>query len=638
MCGIFAWQNFDKSPIDEPLLRRMTDTLRHRGPDDTGYWLNPGGYVGLGHRRLSIIDLSPAGHEPMCNENQTIWLTFNGEIYNFLELRPILEAKGHKFFSQTDAEVIIHAYEEWGVECLQRFNGMWAFALWDENRQRLLVSRDHFGIKPLVYYYDDRRFICGSELKALLADPTVPRCLEPLALHHYLSFMNVPGPYTIYQNIFKLKPGHYLLVENGQVVQQPYWQLKIGPPLQSSDEEILVELETRLQKAVGLQMISDAPLGAFLSGGVDSSLVSALAAKSIDHGSLNTFSVAFTGMDVYDESTWARQVANHVRTNHCEFNMSLDFVELLPDLVKIFDEPFAISSAIPLYLLSRETVKQVKVVLTGDGGDEVFGGYAGRHNLLDVVWNVLALWPLRHYAEPTPQNTHDSIFSRVRWTGTPLSERIAWLFKTGTLSNEVARRRHYLNSLYIFRETEKMALYTPSWAETLNHDYTSELLWSHYPDSAPDRLSRWLALDLQTTLVDEMLSKVDKATMANSLEARVPLLDYTLVEYALRIPARLKVKNKQGKLILKELAEKYVPPEALYRPKHGFNVPLKLWFKNQLFDFVNDILSETAIKQGGYFHPTAVRQILQRHRDQSGLNLSNQIFTLLCFELWRRQS
>lgn len=637
MCGIFAWFNFDQNPVDERLLHQMTDSMRHRGPDDAGYWINPTDHVGLGHRRLSIIDLSPAGHEPMCNEDQTVWLTFNGEIYNFLELRPILEAKGHKFFSQTDAEVIIHAYEEWGLECLQRLNGMWAFALWDENRQRLLVSRDHFGIKPLVYYYDKRRFICGSELKALLVDPSIPRHLEPVALHHYLSFMNVPSPYTIYKNIFKLKPGHFLLVENGQVKQQCYWRLKIGPLLQTSNKEILGELETRLHTAIGLQMISDAPLGTFLSGGVDSSLVSALAANSLDQGSLNTFSVAFTGMGIYDESIWARQVANYLRTNHCEFNMSLEFVNLLPDLVRVFDEPFAVSSVIPLYLLSRETVKHVKVVLTGDGGDEVFGGYAGRHSLLDVIWNILAGWPLRSYEKATNQNTRDSIFSHVRWIHTPLSAQLAWLFETSTLANEVARRRHYLNSLYIFREVEKFALYTPAWAEALDHTYTSDLLWNHWSDSASDRLSRWLALDLQTTLADEMLAKVDKATMANSLEARVPLLDYTLVEYALRIPAHLKVKNKQGKLILKKLGGKYLPHDILYRPKHGFNVPLKLWFKGQLFDFVNDILNETTIRQGGYFQPEVVRQIIRQHRDDPRLDLSHQIFTLLCFELWRQQ-
>lgn len=537
MCGIFAWFDFTQNRIDEALLRRMTDSMRHRGPDDAGYWISPSGQVGLGQRRLSIIDLSPAGREPMCNEDQTVWLTFNGEIYNFQEIRPHLEAKGHRFSSHTDAEVIIHAYEEWGIDCLQKFNGMWAFVLWDENRQRLLVSRDHFGIKPLVYYHDSRRFICGSELKALLADPGVPRQLNPTALHHYLSFMDVPGPYTIYQNIFKLKPGHYLIVEKGQVCQKPYWQLEVGPTIRASETEILETLEAKLSEAIRLQMISDAPLGTFLSGGVDSSIVSALAARSLGQEKLNTFSVSFAGAGDYDESHWAKQVAQHLGTNHCEFNMSLEFTDVLPHLINLFDEPFAVSSVIPLYLLSRETAKHVKVVLTGDGGDEVFGGYAGRYSLLDVVWDVLQWWPLRGYGTATPQNSRDSIFTRTRWRSPSSIQQAKWLLETSSLPNEVARRRHYLNSLYTFREVEKAALYTPAWSEMLNGVSTAEVLWPHWPDKTSDRLAKWQVLDLKTTLVDEMLSKVDKATMANGLEARVPLLDRHLVEYALRIPA-----------------------------------------------------------------------------------------------------
>lgn len=638
MCGILAILNFNQAPIDAALLHKMTDTMAHRGPDDAGYWTNPGGNVGLGHRRLAIIDLSSAGHEPMCNEDQTIWLTFNGEIYNFLELKPQLEAKGHRFSSHTDAEVIIHAYEEWGIDCLQRFNGMWAFALWDENRQRLFVSRDRFGIKPLVYYRDKHRFICGSEIKALLADPTMPREIDPTALHHYLTLMDVPVPYTIYQNIHKLKPGHYILVENGQVHQQAYWQLEIGTPIQADHAEIVEELEAKLKEATRLRMISDAPLGAFLSGGLDSSLVSALAADALDDQSkLNTFAVVFKGMEIYDESPWSRRVATDLGTNHREFDMSLDFVKILPNLVRIFDEPFAVSSVVALYLLANETAKHVKVVLTGDGGDEVFAGYAGRQNLIDVVWDWLSVWPLRSYEPVTAENARDSIFSFVRWTDAPPAKKIKWVFETGTMSNQIARQRHYLNSLYIFREVEKQALYTPAWTEIVQDVYTSDLLWQHLPNGTSNRMSRWLHLDLKTTLVDQMLSKVDKATMANSLEARVPLIDYHLVEYALRLPPPVKAKLRRGKLILKKLGEKYLDHDVIYRPKHGFNVPLKLWFKDKLYDFVSDILNEQTIRQGGYFQPEMVQQILKRHRDDPDIDLSHHIFILLTFELWRQQ-
>jgi len=366
MCGIVSVFQFDSgNPVDKQLLGRMTETMAHRGPDGVGYWVNSAGNVGLGHRRLAIIDLSPAGRQPMSNEDGTLWITYNGEIYNFRELRIELEKKGHSFCSHTDTETVLHAYEEWGTECLSHFNGMWAFALWDVRNRLLFVARDRLGIKPLIYYHDNKRFICASEIKGIIADPTVPRDLDPEAFHHYLSLMNVPVPFTIYKGVRKLKPGHYLLVQSGRIEDRVYWDLPMGEEVRDRELKILETLDTKLNDAVQLHMISDVPLGVFLSGGIDSSLISAMAAKHTVNERLETFTVGFQGLENYDESQWAYKVSEKIGSNHNEVNLPFDFVKTLPHLVRLFDEPFAISSVLALYLMSQEVGKHVKVVVTG---------------------------------------------------------------------------------------------------------------------------------------------------------------------------------------------------------------------------------------------------------------------------------
>jgi len=631
MCGILAILNFNlENQVNEPLLRQMTDTMVHRGPDHKGYWVK--GPVGLGHCRLAIIDFSTAGNQPMTNENGTLWITYNGEIYNFQKLRQVLESKGHTFRSHTDTEVVLHAYEEWGTECLSHFNGMWAFALWDEKHRSLFVARDRLGIKPLVYTYNHRRFICSSEIKGIISDETVPREIDPEALHHYLSLMNIPAPFTIFKGIRKLLPGRYLLIKNGSVEEHVYWELPLKEELSQSREEILDQVEISLQNSVKQRMISDVPLGVFLSGGVDSSLISALAGKSDQTNSLHSFTVRFKGLEDYDESYWAHRVASHLHTEHHEIDLSFDFIQTFPHLVRLFDEPFAISSVLALYLMAREVSKHIKVVLTGDGGDEVFGGYPWRHSLLDKYLDWLNLCPLNHFfknigKEPSPP---------VRWKTNLSKIRMKQIWDGLRYDDQVLRPWMYLQSLYCFNEMEKRELYQPEWVHHVGQTNTDHLLISQLPEKAPNRLARWIYLDLKTTLADEMLAKVDKATMACGLEARVPFLDYQLVEYALNLPIPMKVKGRVGKRALRWLGERYLSKEIVNRPKHGFNVPLKLWFRDELWEFINDILSESSLGNGGYFRPKTVKEILQRHRLGKAGDLSNPIFALLCFELWRR--
>jgi asparagine synthase (glutamine-hydrolysing) len=632
MCGILAVLNFDpEDQLHVPLVQQMTDTMVNRGPDHQGYWAK--GPVGLGHCRLAIIDLSPAGNQPMTNEDGTLWITYNGEIYNFLELRQVLENKGHTFRSHTDTEVILHSYEEWGKECLSHFNGMWAFALWDQKERGLFVARDRLGVKPLVYTYNNpKRFICASEIKGIISDPTVPRDIDPEALHHYFSLMTIPAPFTIYKNIHKLLPGHYLWVKDGSIEDQVYWNLPINGEIHQSQEEILDQLDVFLQDSVNRRMISDVPLGAFLSGGVDSSLVSALAVKFLKHTPFYTFTVRFKGQEEYDESLWAQQVATHLNTNHHEIELSFDFIKTLPYLVRIFDEPFAISSAVALYEMAKEVSKHIKVVLTGDGGDEVFGGYPWRHSLLDQYLDWLNFWPLKklhknNESEPSPP---------VRWKTTHGKIRMKQILDGLQYDDHTLRRWMYLQSLYCFNEIEKRELYSSEWFQHLDRAKTDHLLVTHIPKKAPNRLARWIAFDLQTTVADEMLSKVDKATMACGLEARVPLLDYRLVEYAMNLPARMKVKGREGKRILRWLGKRYLPEQILIRPKHGFNMPLNAWFRNKLWNFANDILSESSLRAAGYFNPKTIQEILRHHCQDPKNDLSNPIYALICFELWRR--
>ena len=636
MCGLVSIRQFDSDKfVDKDLLSRMTNTMAHRGPDGMGCWANPRGKVGLGHRRLAIIDLSRAGDQPMANEAGTIWITYNGEIYNFKMLRQELESKGHLFRSQTDTEVILHGYEEWGIDCLHRFNGIWSFALWDEGKQRLFVARDRFGVKPLFYHHNAHFFACASELKALLVDPAVPREVDPVALHHYLSLMTIPAPFTIYKDIRKLRPGHYLIAEKGHVVERRWWTLKLGEENRDSEERILEQLEDLLSDSVRLRLISDAPLGTFLSGGVDSSLISAIASRHLGKRGLRTFSVTFTGQAQYDESPYSRQVAQHIASEHTEIDIQADFLGILPDVVKHFDEPFAISSALAVYLMARETSHYVKVVLTGDGGDEVFAGYPWRHTLLDRRLDWICRLPFSglrtlNHKKPKPA---------IRWQPPTWLRRLYQLGILLTTPDSLLRTWEYQQALYTFNENEKFVLYTPEWVEYLKQatDFSStdEFLEGFWANSAPHRLAHRLYFDLHTTLTDEMLSKVDKSTMAWGIEARNPFLDYRLVEYALSLPAHLMAKGKNGKWLLKRIGERFLPNRILYRPKQGFNVPFAAWLRGKLPQPLSEALVPERLRISGIFQPGTVGEIISRHQRDLNIDLSNQILTLAWLELWK---
>ena len=623
MCGIAVIVETDR-PVDSELLARMTDALTHRGPDggDCGIY----GRAGLGHRRLAIIDLSDAGRQPMSNADGSLWLTYNGEIYNYKTLRRELESLGYAFRTQSDSEVILHGYAAWGTDCAKRFNGMFAYAIWDVAQQTLVAARDHFGIKPIFYAHIDGRLLCASEIGALLIDPSIPRDLSHEALHHYLSLMNVPAPHTIYKHIFRLPPGCTLIFRDGQLTIQPYWTLDPAQPLTANDERTLIDLEEQLAMAVEAQLVADVEVGAFLSGGIDSSVVCALAARA--QPQFRTFSVSFPGLPAFDESEPARLVAQHLRTQHQEIIGTASAVNDLPRMTALFAEPFAVSSVMPLYWMSREAKKYVKVVLTGDGGDEVFGGYPWRHSLLDAKIDRLPAFGGLRRGFPSAYN---------RWHTSYAQSVVHRLSSIPLYGREALRDWNYVQQFTILNEAEKRALYTPAWAETVRDYSTDRFLLDKMPPPSVERLARWLTFDLRTTLPDEMLMKVDRATMAWGLEARVPLLDHTLVEYAIRIPQHLKVRGNNGKLILKRLCERLVPPQIANRPKHGFNTPLDDWFRGELRPMVEDLLSEQRVKAAGIFDPGVVRQLIDWQRTRPEKGLANVVFTLLQFELWREQ-
>lgn len=630
MCGIVGYLNFDRNqPVDPVVLRRMTSALAHRGPDDAGTWVNSS--VGLGHRRLSIIDLSRAGRGPMETADGALVVTFNGAIYNYRELRAELEQRGHRFRTKTDTEVILHGYREWGTEVLKRFNGMFAFALWDDKNRTLFVARDRFGVKPLVYYQGDKHFVCASELKALISDPSIPRILDPVGLNHYLSLMSVPCPFTIYKKIRKLNPGHYLLVKEGRVIETRWWDLQWVEHKPKSEEDVRHDIRDLLTDSVNLRLLSDAPLGAFLSGGVDSSVVCALASRCST--SLRTFSISFQGHPDHDESRYSRMVSRHIGSSHSEFDVQSDFLELLPEVVNLYDEPFSTPSSLAIYLMARETSAHAKVVLTGDGADEVFGGYDYRHAILDERFDKVKQIPLsglRRLNKRTPAPP-------ISWQIPNWLRRAYQLGVAFTTPDARLRVWRYLHMLLYLNEREKFTLYTPEWAEHLRaqSDYlpTYDYLLQFLPKAAPTRLARWLAFDLSTQLEYEMLAKVDKATMAWGLEARNPFLDYRLVQYVVSLPANLMACGSEAKLPLKKIGEEFVPHDVLYRPKQGFCVPIDVWFRGKLPPILQDAFGDDAI--GNHILcPQVVSQIIERHRKDRGVDFSYAIFALAWFQMW----
>ena len=645
MCGICGKIDFNKN-VNPEMVKQMCEVLTHRGPDDEGMVLILGNKsvemkqpltfpeigneieVVLGHQRLSIIDLSEIAHQPMCNEDRKIWIVFNGEIYNFQELRVELERRGHLFKSRSDTEVILHGYEEWGVECLQRFRGMFAFALWDSRQRRLFMARDRLGKKPLVYFHQNGRFAFASEIKALLQIPSIERKVNDIAIHHYLTYQYVPSPDTIFEGIKKLPPAHYLLYDYaGNLKIERYWKLNFKSSLQThtDPQELEDRIRAELEESVRLRLISDVPLGAFLSGGVDSSLIVGIMAK-LGGQPVKTFSIGFEEQD-FDELAYARMVSNHFGTDHHEFVVKPNAIEILPKLVWHYNEPFGDSSAIPTYYVSKMTRDYVKVVLTGDAGDENFAGYPRYLRSKYVSWFTRLPEKARRSLLPAFLR----ILSQLPWRRKTLN-RLADFMEM--LSSH--QGRNYAEQIKIFNQKEKDDVYSEDFSRQVKGTDPLDYLIKKYEEGdTDDPLEKLLYLDMTTYLPEDLLVKMDIATMANSLEARVPFLDYQFIEEVAGIPSHLKLKGSTTKFILKKAFSDFLPEAILKRRKMGFGVPISKWFRKELKDFIYEILLDSRTLNRGYFKREGIEHLLDDH---IGLRYdhSGKIWALLFLEMWFR--
>jgi len=635
MCGICGKINFNGEPVNEDLLRRMTSCLSHRGPDDEGIYFKDN--VGLGHRRLSIIDLSPSAHQPMSNEDGSLWIVYNGEIYNFPELRENLIKKGHTFRSKSDTEAIIHLYEEYGVECLKYLRGMFAFAIWDKRNKSLFLARDRVGKKPLYYWHTKDTFVFASEIKSILQDNGYARKPNYTAIHHYLTYQDVPSPWTAFEGIKKLPPAHYLILKDGKAEIKRYWKLSylpkhnpLSPPFSKGgkggfERALNIGIIERLKEAVKIRLLSDVPLGAFLSGGIDSSAVVALMSGLMKEP-VKTFSIGFKE-EAYNELRYARMVAEKFKTDHTEFIVEPKAMEVIDKLVWHYNEPFADSSAIPTYYISKLAKEHVTVILNGDGGDENFAGY-GRYAANEFSKEMHRYFPasiarlllplvmlLPHGSNPT------NFFWRLK-----------------RFLQEYAKSPEMMNAHWLchFSTEMKNEIYTDDFSTLASSVDSFALLFEKYREAEADNfLDKTLYADVMMYLPDDLLVKVDVASMANSLEARSPFLDHEFMEFAAKIPADLKLKGKTTKYILKEALKGILPDEVLYREKMGFGVPIDHWFRNELKDMAYDvILSERAMARG-YFKKEAIKKILDEHTSGKW-NWQNHIWNLLMLELWQR--
>jgi asparagine synthase (glutamine-hydrolysing) len=616
MCGIAGI--FDLAgtrPIDESLLRTMNDRLVHRGPDDEGYLVD--GPIGLAMRRLSIIDLG-TGHQPVHNEDKTISIVFNGEIYNYRDLTAALRAKGHVFYTASDTETIVHLFEEYGSGCVEHLRGMFAFALWDRSNRSLLLARDRLGIKPLYYTTHGARLLFGSELKALLADPALPRDIDPEGLAAYLRYGYVPEPLTILKHVHRLPPGHLLIAKAGRIELKPYWDVVpffAATSRPRSEADCREELTALLHEAVQLRLVSDVPVGAFLSGGVDSSMVVALMARYLDHP-VKTFSIGFED-EAFNELPYARKVAQHLGTDHHELVLRPESTDILGQLVGHFDEPFGDPSALPTYFVSKLARESVKVVLSGDGGDEVFGGY-------DRYFQHLR----RGYADRIPTLLKRGVLrplSAVLPTATP-GKRLLY-----NLSLPPVGR--YLDAISYCAPRYLRRILSADFLARLSRDEDADYRVRIDTLTPAHMLSRMQALDFKTYLPGDILTKVDRMSMAHSIEARVPLLDHKLVEKAASLPPSLKINGSATKYVFKQIAASLLPPGVVERPKQGFAVPLQRWFKEELNGFLREILSDPATRQREYFDSVGLRKFLGDKGDRA---TPNQLWMLGVLELWHR--
>ncbi|MCC6964667.1 MAG: asparagine synthase (glutamine-hydrolyzing) [Nitrospira sp.] len=605
--------------MQRELLTAMGAQLRHRGPDDSGVYLK--GHVGLVHQRLSILDLSAAGCQPMSNSKGTLWIVFNGEIYNFEELRGRLRVP-REFRTGTDTEVLLYLYEDFGLQCLDLLRGMFAFALWDESAQRLVLARDRLGKKPLFYRLTNESLTFASEIKALLVERPRPD-IDPIALNHYLTFQYVPAPLTIFRGIQKLLPGQVMVYEGGKVSCRTYWSLQYDRKIRlRSDDECREAFEELLDESVRLRLVSDVPLGAFLSGGLDSSSIVAIMSKHMKQP-VKTFSIGFKD-EAYNELPHAREVAQRFGTDHHEFIVEPSAFEILTKLVRIYDEPYADSSAVPTYYLSELSRQAVTVILTGDGGDELLAGYPR------YKYSSLEHWMAR-YVGKNMRKSLKAVLSRFPFislsqTGRRIIERIVEPFAAT-----------YLSRICYFSPAEKAGLYATDFNESICEHDSFDLLGKWFEEApAIELLDQLLAVDTRSYLPDDLLVKVDRATMAHGLEARSPFLDHKLMEFAASLPIDLKVRKGMSKYVLKRAMRGVLPDRIITRSKQGFGVPIDRWFREDCRDFVHETLLSSRSLTRGYFVPDKVRELVENHQHR-GVPSGYRLYALLMLELWHRE-
>lgn len=626
MCGLVGILDIKANrTINQSVLVCMRDALVHRGPDEAGIFTNPG--IGLGHRRLSIIDIS-SGHQPMTSDIQPVTIVFNGEIYNFKEIRKILTDKGYSFSTHSDTEVILHAYEEWGEQCVNHLRGMFAFAIWDETKQKLFLARDRLGIKPLLYAItDDGYLVFGSEHKALLHFPGISRDINKQSIEAYFALGYIPEPNSIYTSINKLPAGHTLSIENQRVgTPRQYWDLPFGPTIDIDEEKAIGELIARIKEAIDIRLVAEVPLGAFLSGGVDSSAVVALM-SSLQEEPVNTCSIGFDEKD-YDESQYAHLVAEKYQTNHYSETVTSDDFDIIDELVNIYDEPFADSSALPTYRVCEIARKKVTVALSGDGADELMSGYR------------------RHQFHLREQAVRDAIPASLRsLLFIPLSKlypKADWapqFLRAKSTFQSLAKDEvsAYFHSVSQNSDEIRNKLFSNEFKSQLNGYSALEIFRQHASNApAKDPQSLIQYIDAKTYLIDDILTKVDRASMAHSLEVRVPLLDHKWVEWITAVNTKFKFDGKQGKVLLKKSMEPFLSTDILYRKKKGFSVPLAQWFRGPLRERTREVLTGDRLQNTGWFNQNYLETVWQEH-DRSLKDHSTLIWSLLIFDSFLRK-
>lgn len=625
MCGILGKLSYSNN-VDEGLLMRMRDTMPYRGPDSNGIWLSDNGYCGLAHLRLSILDPTPAGHQPRVEESGRFVISYNGEVYNYIEIRAELEQKGYKFETGTDTEVILQAYVEWGKSCLSRFNGMFAIAIFDNETQELFLGRDRLGIKPVYYYHDENELIFASETKAILKGLNALPELNVELIDDYMSFGYIPGENTLHKGIKRLMPGHYAVVKNGQLTATQWWDLEFNNTEDKGFDYYLNESKKLLESAIDLRLRSDVPLGIFLSGGIDSSAVVGLLADKVKEP-LKTFSIAYDFGKNFDETQYARMIAEKFGTDHHELKITpQQFADFIPEYIHLMDEPVTEAAAISLFFVSKLAKEKVTVALSGEGSDEIFAGY-------DLYQYMNVLEKYRGVVGQTGSEFFAGVSNKLLGKSHKVSKYL-------NMATQPIEQRYKGMSTY--PDAQKHALYRDDFAEQLvsakaatNHGYFSKQLFEKTKDN--DQLSKMLYFDTKTWLVDDLLIKADRMSMATSVELRVPFLDYRLVEFAAQIPSKHKIKKGEGKYPLKKMMEGILPSEIIYRKKMGFPTPLKLMFQNELKNYAKDLLLSDNTKLHQFFKVERIQQLITEH-NANKYDHHKTLWQLVVLEEWLRKN